>query len=214
MAGASKIRVVSDPRICVAPHHIYELGRHLRVPVVIDETGWLRSEVEIRFIRHAGGMIQPINARVGTGAVLQDVLDIGDLFALCMRYGSALSELELLYERLGALDQSHSVRVLEPMLASVLEVVASARRAVVRRQALYMGHGTVRVATLKREIEYFEAHLADLRSSVSVVEAAHQQYNQEEPGSGAQPCVTTAGGGDLQVSPRLLHDDPKSPRSD
>ena len=59
------------------------LGRRLRIQVAIDDTGWLRSEIELVFTKAPTGTLEPITVRVGCEASNDDVLAQGGVAARC-----------------------------------------------------------------------------------------------------------------------------------
>jgi hypothetical protein len=79
------------------------LTRDLVVTVTIDESGWLKDNVELRYQRERGGTIQPVLVRVGHEALDADVLAEGGVLARCRAYNNALDQLRQLALRLGAL---------------------------------------------------------------------------------------------------------------
>jgi hypothetical protein len=67
------------------------LGQLLRVRVLIDESGWLRGDIEIAYQRERGNTIRPITIRVGLETRDDEVLADGGPVARCRRYNAAIT---------------------------------------------------------------------------------------------------------------------------
>jgi len=156
-----------------------KLGRRLRVPVAIDDTGWMRREIELVFSKERDGTLRPVLVRVGHDASDDAVLTHGGVMTGCAQYNAALVKLHQLAERLAALVRQGRVR-LEPgsPVAYAHRELDRLDELIARRQLLAMGHGTARLATLVRETELFarcDAHLAP------IVQAAEDAINVRTP---------------------------------
>jgi hypothetical protein len=142
------------------------LGQQLRVHVTIDETGWLRDEVELVFTKKPGGTIHPVKLRVGHDARDEDILAGGGVVARCAQYNDALDKLRYLAEHLVELvHQGRVVLALGSPVAYAHGELSRLDELIARRQAACMGHGVTRLAWLVSEIEYFarcDAHLAPI----------------------------------------------------
>lgn len=147
----------------MGPDSLETMSRVLGVPVSIDETGWLRSGVELRFTRRQDRTIHPVVVRVGVHANLADVLALGDVRDRCARYNDVLRSLRRLRDQLRVLiggtelkpvrlaaEVSESRVVFDASCADLLRF----EELIARRQARCMGYGTVRVDTLDLEIGF------------------------------------------------------------
>jgi len=155
----------------ITPAHVPEMCRRLGLPVAIDETGWLRVGVELRFQRRADRTIQPLAVLVGSQADVYDVLALGDVFARSTRYNNVLRGLRALRDQLRALVDR---KMLNATLAADRELL-DLDEMIAHRQSRCMGFGTVRVHTLDLEIEFLsrrQACLADLAVQAEDARAA------------------------------------------
>jgi len=138
------------------------VSRVLGVPVSIDETGWLRSGVELRFTRRQDRTIYPIVVRAGVQANVADVLALGNVHERCARYNHILRALRGLRDQLQVLiggAELESAR-LEAEMSHRVDSDASCadllclEELIAWRQARCMGYGAVRVDTLDLEISF------------------------------------------------------------
>ena len=138
------------------------------MPVIIDETGWLHHGVELRFARNSDGTIHPRGVRVGPDATVDDVLAHGNVFDRSTRYNRVIGSLRRLREQLDALIQRRAVPVdADSVIWPARQALRNLDEMIVLRQSMSMGHGTVRVATLDREIEYLRSHHAHLAAIIA-----------------------------------------------
>ena len=156
-----------------------KLSRRLRVQVEIDEIGWLRSEIELVFRKGRDGTLRPVMVRVGRDVSDGAILAPDGVMVGCAQYNAALVKLLQLAEHLAALVRQGGVR-LEPgsPVAYAHRQLSRCDEMIALRQVIAMGHGTVRLATLRREIEFFgrcDAHLAP------IVQAAEDATNARTP---------------------------------
>ena len=145
----------------VTPAHVPEMRRRLGLPVTIDETGWLRVGVELRFRRRADRTIQPLAVLVGSQATVDDVLGLGDVFARTTRYNNVLRGLRALRDQLRALVDH---KTLDATTLAADRELLDLDEMIAHRQSRCMGYGAVRVHTLDLEIEFLsrrQACLAD-----------------------------------------------------
>jgi hypothetical protein len=175
---------IADPR-AIRLERALRLGRQLRMQVAFDDTGWLRGEVDLIFTKKPDGTIWPVKVRVGREATDEDVLARGGPVARCAQYNAAIRTLRQLGERL-AQSVQHGRITLAP--GSPVEyahrVLSRLDELIARRQLSTMGNGTVCIATLVREIDYFErcdAHLAPL------VQAAEREALAVAPRDASPP---------------------------
>jgi hypothetical protein len=144
------------------------LGQLLRVRVLIDESGWLRGDIEIAYQRERANTIRPITVRVGLETRDEDVLADGGAVALCGRYNAALAKLGQL-----AFQLAESVRAGQVTIRTGSPIVEAHRELdgldamIAARQAKHMGHGVVRIRTLVAEAELLESRHAHLAAIVS-----------------------------------------------
>lgn len=164
------------------------MSRRLRVPVTVDRSGWLRCGVELRFRRGVDGTIHPEGIRVGAEALVDDVLALGDVFERSTRYNELLGSLRRMRDRLEALARDSALGLELGQRRALLEL----DDLVGRRQATYMGHGTVRVDTLDLEIEFLRQHHAHLANAVARARAA-----RTGSGTGHRAFVVEGGSVDL-----------------
>ncbi len=144
------------------------LGQLLRVRVLVDESGWLRGDVEVTYQRERGNTIRPITVRVGLETRDEDVLADGGPVALCRRYNAALAELGQLALRLAERVRGGqmTIRPGSP-IAEAHRELDGLDAMIAARQAKHMGHGTVRIRTLVTETELLENRHAQLAAIVS-----------------------------------------------
>jgi hypothetical protein len=164
----------------------HQLGRRLGIQVLIDDTGWLRSEIEVLFSKELDGTIRAITVRVGRDASDDAVLGSGGVLARCEQYNGALDRLRQLAERLATmvredhvtLDPGSPIAYAHHQLSRLDELIAG-------RQRITMGHGTVRLDTLDREIELFrrcDAHLAPIVFATEVRARPSAYRQSKDPG--------------------------------
>lgn len=134
------------------------LGWLLRVQVAIDQTGWLRSEVELVFMKNPDGTLRPIKVLVGREARDEDVLGVVARFA---EYNGELVRLRELGKRLGELVQREPTILLPGSPIAYAHGALSPARLealIAKRRSSCMGHGVIRLAWLVREIEFFRRY--------------------------------------------------------
>jgi len=145
-----------------------KLARRLGVQVTLDRTGWSRGEIQIEVMiqRAPDGTIDPTGVRLAPDATDQAVLGPDGVRARCEQYNARLRTLYQLADRMAELVRR--ARAL-PRPGSPLEYahlqLTQLGELIARRQAVTMGYGTVSLATLAREIEWFgrcDAHLAPI----------------------------------------------------
>lgn len=145
-----------------------KLARRLGVQVTLDRTGWLRSEIQIEVMiqRAPDGTIDPTGVRMAPDATDQAVLGPDGVRARCEEYNARIRTLHQLADRMAELVRR--ARALPPP-GSPLEYahlqLTQLGELIARRQAVTMGSGTVSLATLAREIEWFgrcDVHLAPI----------------------------------------------------
>jgi hypothetical protein len=150
-------RAVPDPVRARAfdPERARRLGRHVRVPVVLDQGGSLRGDVELVYQGNRRGHIRPVEVRIGRDAMDNDVLNEDGPLTLCRRYNDALKTLQDLAARLERQVQDARL-IVEPdtQLAIAYRELSRLDHLIATRQALPMGHGVVRMEALRREIEF------------------------------------------------------------
>lgn len=145
----------SDTSKDATEHHEHDVTHVLRVPITIDRTGWLRGEIDVLYNRSATGF-RPVCVKIGQYALLEDVRAIGDVYVYFDRYNGALARL-------------HGLRI------------EQVDRDIDKRQREYMGHGTVRLRTLLRELEYLDALVERYDPVVSPSPIAPDDPRAEEP---------------------------------
>lgn len=156
---------IADPR-AIRLERVLRLGRQLRMQVAFDDTGWLRGEVDLIFTKNPDGTIWPVKVRVGREATDEDVLARGGPVARCAQYNAAIRTLRQLGERLAqSVQQGRITLAPGSPVEYAYRVLSRLDELIARRQLSTMGHGTVCIATLLLETEFFErcdAHLAPL----------------------------------------------------
>ena len=157
------------------------LGRLLGLQVAIDNTGWLRREIEVVFTKAPNGTIQPITVRVGDEAGNDDVLAHGGVSARCDEYNAAIGKLHQLAEYLATMVRDGTI-TLEPgsPVAYAHGELSRLDELIEQRQRITMGHGTVQLATLRRELEFFQrydAHMAPIVHAAARVASAARPRN-------------------------------------
>lgn len=144
------------------------LAQLLRVHVLVDESGWLRGDVEVTYQRDRGNTIRPITVRVGLETRDEDVLADGGPVALCRRYNAALAKLGHLALRLGERVRGGQVTIRPGSpIAEAHRELDGLDAMIAARQTKHMGHGTVRLRTLVTETELLENRHAQLAAIVS-----------------------------------------------
>lgn len=147
------------------------LGRLLRVRVVVDQSGWLPGDVEIRYKREHRGTIRPVMVRVGPEARDEELLAEGGVLGRCRRYNDALDRLRELGTRLTAATRDRLTALVPgSALARAHHELSRLDALIDERQGKYMEHGSVCFHRLVREIEFYEERCAYLDPIVSAVE--------------------------------------------
>jgi hypothetical protein len=137
--------------------------------VTIDDTGWLRSEIEFVFLKAFDRTLQPVMVRVGGDASDEAVLANGGVLASCQAYNNALSRLRQLSIHLTDLVQRGEVHLEHGSPAAYAYAQLSRLDELIdRRQQVTMGHGVVRLAVLHRETEFFQRCEAQLAPVIDV----------------------------------------------
>ena len=140
-----------------------KLGLRIDVKVAVDDTGWLRGDVELEITKEQDGTIRLVSMRISPGTSDDDVLGEDGVLERCGRYNSAIGQLRQLAARLAQLADDQNLK-LDPgsqaeyahrWLARLDELIA-------RRQRSTMGMGRVRRSTLGREIEFWSRCDANL----------------------------------------------------
>jgi hypothetical protein len=148
-----------------------KLGRRLGVKVLIDDTGWLGSEVELVFTKELDRTLRLVLVRVGADAADHDVLGDGGVVIAVDQYNASLGALRGLAARLAHLVRQGRVCLVPGSPAAYAHAhLSRLDEQIDRRQRLTMGHGIVLIMTLRREAEFFarcDAHLAPIVSAVS-----------------------------------------------
>jgi hypothetical protein len=156
-----------------------KLSRRLRIEVEIDGTQWPRHELV--FTRNPDGTLDPIGVRVSREASDEEVLADGGLAAGCEEYNAALGKLrQLAAQLIEAVRDGRIALVPGSPIAYAHHQLARLDQLIARRQELTLSHGTVRLGTLRREIELFErcdAHLAPIIRAAPRVASAVQSGN-------------------------------------
>jgi hypothetical protein len=164
-----------------------KLGHRLGVEVSIDTTGWLRHEIEIVVDRRPDGTLWPIKVRMGAEATDDAVLEHGGIVAACAQYNGVLVRLRQLAEQVAALVNEERVHLVPGSpLAYAHGNLIRLDELIAQHHGVLMGNGTVRLSTLRREIEYFsrcDAHLTPI-----VLEAVRVGSSRPPP---EQPVATT-----------------------
>jgi hypothetical protein len=144
------------------------LQHEIGVNFSVDATGWLRHEIEIEVDVHRQpnslftGTLCPIKVRAGAEATDDPMSAV----AVCALYNAALVRLHELADQVDALVREGSVRM-DPgsALAYAYTNLIRLDELIAQRQGVTIGHGTVRLSTLRREVEYFsrcDAHLTPI----------------------------------------------------
>lgn len=150
---------------------VLQLARQLEVCTVIDDSGWLCADVEIRYRRHQGGTIYPVMVRVGSDARDEELVANGGVVGRCGRYNDALNKLRQLGVRLAAATEEHRIALVAgSTIAYAHRELSRLDALIIHRQVMYMGHRTVRLHRLVRESEFFEDRYAALAPIVLAAE--------------------------------------------
>jgi hypothetical protein len=138
---------------------------------VVDDSGWLRADVELRYKRRQGGEIRPMLVRVGSEARDEELLADGGVIGRCQRYNAALDQLRQLGNRLAAAVDARRIGLTAgSTIAHAHGELSRLDALITRRQVAYMGHGTVRLHRLVRECSFYEDHHASLAPIVLAAE--------------------------------------------
>ena len=158
-----------------------KLSRRLGIEVEIDGTPWPRHELELVFTRNPDGTLDPIGVRVSREASDEEVLADGGLVAGCKEYNAALGKLRQLAAQLTeAVRDGRIALVPGSPFAYAHHQLARLDQLIARRQEITLSRGTVRLGTLRREIELFErcdAHLTPIIRAAPRVASAPQTGN-------------------------------------
>lgn len=147
------------------------LGRLLHIHAVVDQSGRLLGDVDLRYERGHRGTIQPVVVRVGPEASDEELLAEGGVFGRCRRYNDALDKLRELGTRLMAVIQDRlTALVAGSALACAYHELSRLDALIAERQTEYMAHGSVRLHRLVREIMFFEGRHAYLMQIVLAAE--------------------------------------------
>lgn len=118
------------------------------------------------FTKAPTGTIQPITARVGREASNEDVLAEGGVAARCEEYNGAISKRHQLAEYLATMARNGAITLEHGSpVAYAHGELSHLDELIERRQRVTMGHATVRLSALRREVEFFErydAHIAPI----------------------------------------------------
>jgi hypothetical protein len=144
------------------------LGQLLRVRVLVDESGWLRRDIEIAYQRERGNAIRPVTARVGLEMTDEDVIADGGPVAQCRRYNTAIAKLgELAFQLAEKVRAGQvTIRTGSP-IAEAHRELDGLDAMIAARQAKHMGHGVVRHRALVTETELLESRYTQLAVIVS-----------------------------------------------
>jgi hypothetical protein len=166
------VAVACEPAPDAASHvRALRLAQQLGVHTVVDGSGWLRADAELRYKRRQGGAIRPVLVRVGSEARDEELLADGGVFGRCQRYNAALDQLRQLGARLaGAVDERRIALAAGSTIAHAHGELSRLDALIIQRQVAYMGHGTVRLHRLVRETTFFEDHHASLAPIVLAAE--------------------------------------------
>jgi hypothetical protein len=137
--------------------------------VLVDESGWLRGDVEVAYQRESGNTIRPITVRVAMDACDEHVLADGGPVAVCLRYNAALAKLGQLARDFAAMGEARPLSSGAP-LAKVRRELDRLDAMIAARQTEHMGHGVAQLQTLVRETAYLEGRHAQLAAIVQAAE--------------------------------------------
>jgi hypothetical protein len=157
-------------------HHV-NLARALRLAelvglrVVIDQTGWLRGDIEIAYQRDRDHSLLPIRVHIASDARDEDLLANGGPVTACQRYNAAIANLGQLARDLAAMGHAAQLAPGAP-LAKVRRELDRLQAMVAARQLARMGHGIARLQTLLSETAYLEARHAQLAAMVEAAGAS------------------------------------------
>jgi hypothetical protein len=171
-AAASKLAPSIDDTKVSHLERARRLGWHLRVQVAIDDTGWLRSEIELVFTKNPDGTLRPLKVRVGWEASDEQVLAHGGVVARCAQYNGEVRRLRQLGKRLDELVRGRIILPHGSPIAYAHSALSPSRldALIAERQESCMGHGTCRLAWLLREIEFFRRYDAQFAPIVLAAE--------------------------------------------
>jgi hypothetical protein len=157
--------------------HPVHLARALRLTelvglrVIIDQTGWLRGDIEIAYQRDRDRSLFPIRVHIASDARDEDLLADGGPVTACQRYNAAIVNLGQLARDLAAMGHAGQLAPGAP-LAKVRRELDRLQAMVAARQLARMGYGIARLQTLVSETAYLDARHAQLAAMVEAAGAS------------------------------------------
>jgi hypothetical protein len=147
------------------------LSQRLRINTIVDESGWLRANVELHYKRGRARTIQPVMVRVGQDAADSDVLADGGILGRCRKYNEAIDRLRQLGLQLAAMLRDGRIQLVPGTeVWSAHAELAQLDDTIAQRQTTRMGHGAVLLDVLATEIAFFESRGAELTPIVLAAE--------------------------------------------
>lgn len=167
--------------------HSIHLARALRLTelvglrVIIDQTGWLRGDIEIAYQRDGNHSLFPIRVHIANDARDEDLLADGGPVTACQRYNAAIANLGQLARELAAIGHAAQLAP-EPRLPRSAVSWTDSKAMVSARQLARMGYGIARLQTLVSEAAYLEARHAQLAAMVEAAGASAAWEGDTEDG--------------------------------
>jgi hypothetical protein len=147
------------------------LSQQLRLNTVIDESGWLRANVELHYKRSRARTIQPVMVRVGQDAADRDLLADGGILGCCRKYNDAIDRLRQLALQLVTMVRDGWIQLVSGTeVAFAHAELTRLDDTIAQRQTTQMGHGVVRLDVLATEIAHFESRSSELTPIVLAAE--------------------------------------------
>jgi hypothetical protein len=142
--------------VSITVERAHEMSSRLGVRVTIDETGWVKHGVVLRYQRGPHGTIQPEGVLVGPEALVEDVLEHEDLVERSARYNEALKCVRQLQKRLDALIERGLTLPPGSATMASFKALLWLDSVIATRQSGRMGYGFVSPEILQNEIAFFE----------------------------------------------------------
>jgi hypothetical protein len=148
-------RFAGDERMApVSAAHVEHLRHHLGLPIELDTSGWLRRDIQVRFVLGPERQLYASAVSVGSDVRLHEALAHGNIAARAMRYNQVLDLLRGVRTRFEAV----APNALEPgsALSSAHRALQTLEATIAQRQFARMGSNAVDVRTLEFEVGFFE----------------------------------------------------------
>ncbi len=141
----------------LAIERAHELSARLRLPVVLDASGWLSDEIQIEIQTRPDRTIWPLRVLVGPRATDLLLLDRASVHGRCAHYNDLVSRLRERKREIAALVRDDQVAEPAPLALAHADL-NHLDATILARQHARMGHGVVRLAVLTEEVALLRAH--------------------------------------------------------